>query len=61
MYNNLNKYFSPLQVKNKPCEGVTTPAFILGPVSMVGKNYWETLSIVKTWTQSCISVVRTWT
>ncbi len=28
-------FFSRLQVKNKPCEGVTTPAFILRPVSMV--------------------------
>jgi hypothetical protein len=28
-------HFSPLQVKNKPCEGVSKSAFILGPVSMV--------------------------
>jgi hypothetical protein len=29
-------YFSPLQVKNKPREGVRTPAFLLGPVGKVG-------------------------
>jgi hypothetical protein len=29
------KRHSPLQVKNKPSEGVTTPAFILGPISMI--------------------------
>ncbi len=28
-------YFSPLHVKNKPCEGAEKCAFILGPVSMV--------------------------
>jgi hypothetical protein len=31
-------YFSPLQVKNKPCETVTKHAFILGPVSMLENN-----------------------
>jgi hypothetical protein len=28
-------YFSPLQVKNKPHEGVLTPKCILGPFYMV--------------------------
>jgi hypothetical protein len=28
-------YFSPLQVKNKPCEGFMKYAFILGPFSLV--------------------------
>ncbi len=32
-------FFSPLRVKNKPHEGVTTPAFIVGPISMVANNY----------------------
>jgi hypothetical protein len=32
-------YFSPLQVKNKPRQGVKTPAFILGPVNMVANMY----------------------
>jgi hypothetical protein len=31
-------YISPLQIKNKPLEGITTPAFILEPVSMVANN-----------------------
>jgi hypothetical protein len=35
MDNTVNIYFSPLQVKNKPHGGVSTPVFILGPVRMV--------------------------
>ncbi len=31
---NYNRH-SPLQVKNNPSEGVTTSAFVLGPISMV--------------------------
>jgi hypothetical protein len=31
-------YFSPLQDKKQTHEGVTTPAFILGPVSMVANK-----------------------
>jgi hypothetical protein len=34
-YDTVCVYISPLQVKNKPCEGVKTSAFILGPVIMV--------------------------
>jgi hypothetical protein len=35
LYHSLYIYFFPLRDKNKPCEGFMTPAFILGPVSIV--------------------------
>ncbi len=33
-------YFSPLQVKNKPCDGGTKHEFILEPVSLVVDRYY---------------------
>ncbi len=39
LYNAVHIYFSPLQVKNKPQEGVTCFAFILGPANMVTSTY----------------------
>jgi hypothetical protein len=33
-----HSYFSSLQVKNIPCEGVTKHAFILGPVVLIVNN-----------------------
>jgi hypothetical protein len=36
MYNTV--YIYPLQVKNKPREGIAKPVFILGPVSVVANR-----------------------
>ncbi len=37
-------YFSPLEVKNKPCEGVTTTVFNCVPVGMVAYSSCFALS-----------------
>ncbi len=43
-----NIVFSPLQVENKLCEGILTPAFIVRPISMVANtDYYDILWITE--------------
>jgi hypothetical protein len=47
-------YFSSLQINNKPCEGVTKPAFILGTVTKAAnrdRQHEVLLHAHKLWTK----------